>query len=510
MFLSRLGASGRYQFSVIYSCLQKSLRRGDIERSIDMAYEFRPTYLNALKGRLVQNCTEDCPDLTLIANIASSPPEMEKLLQFVVIICKHVKCRDGMYGLRLICEEDWCFDIPTVEDNALLINGEPADLLHLLRIAWTHICSHRELDFIQYFQPLYPKFKLSSIYKSSGKHITFLTMLCVHTCIPAVREQYALPEVKVQKSYKFLDNPLPKYVYDKHVKNSPPEQKTYKFFIENCIIEPRLPESEIERLGKQLYITSNKGVGDSIRPVVKDVSHFTNVKLIQTQLITAKYKPRVSYCSTDGGVTYPYVIKGPFKDLQDVKLLLVSDRLKNDLLDPKVKYTSFPVEIDGKIYFCQNNLVPIKPLKCNIETQSSKLEKDVPIYIGEKYVFSHELLSELSDEEELRLLQVLLFRKVIGTNDTCCRNLIYYDEEIYTIDDPVLLTETKLMFKTKVPQKYTHAYHTMCSKHFDDIMSTLTEWYDIIKGLTYVNDNAKRFMISMCNQYVDEEEWKFC
>lgn len=510
MFLNRLGSSGRFSFSVIYSCLQKSLRRGDVDRAIDMAYEFRPNYLNALKGRLIQNCTEDCPNLMLIADIYSNPPEMEKLLQFIVIICAHVKCRDGMYGLRLICDDEWCFDVPEVEKGKLCVNGERADMLHLLRIAWTHICSHRELEFIHYFQPLFPKLKLDAIYKSSGKHITFLTMLCVYVCIEAVHGRYTLPEVAVEEEYKFLDGPLPNYVYDKHVKSSPPEQKTYKFFIENCIIEPRLPETEIERRGKELYIRTNKGVGDSMRPVVKDITKFENVKLIQTQLITARYKPRVSYCSNDGGKTYKYVIKGPFKDMQDIKILLLSDKLKNDLLKPKVKYVSFPVEIGGKMYFCQNNLIPIKPTRDNIETQSSKIENNVQIYTGEKYLFTNETLSELSEDEELRLLQVLLFRKVIGTNDTCCRNLIYYDEEIYSIDDPVLLTETKLMFKTKVAQKYVKTYQTMCNKHFDEIMSTLTEWYDIIKGLSYISEAGRKFMISMCNKFVNEEEWEFC
>ena len=65
MFLRKFGASGKFTFDKIYSCLQKSLRRGDAKLALDIAKEFKE-YPNALKKRLMQNCCEDCPNIYLI------------------------------------------------------------------------------------------------------------------------------------------------------------------------------------------------------------------------------------------------------------------------------------------------------------------------------------------------------------------------------------------------------------------------------------------------------------
>ena len=48
MFLRKYGSSGKYTFDIIYSALQKSLRRNDINLAMQMAYEFKE-YPNALK-----------------------------------------------------------------------------------------------------------------------------------------------------------------------------------------------------------------------------------------------------------------------------------------------------------------------------------------------------------------------------------------------------------------------------------------------------------------------------
>ena len=81
MFLKNKGASGQFTFDIIYSCLQKSLRRNDYELSIEMVKEFRD-YPNALKKRLIYICCEDLPNLYLIQDILVVVQHTETLHQF--------------------------------------------------------------------------------------------------------------------------------------------------------------------------------------------------------------------------------------------------------------------------------------------------------------------------------------------------------------------------------------------------------------------------------------------
>ena len=104
MFLRRTGASGRFTFDVIYSCLQKSMRRGDETLAIEMGYEFRE-YPNALKKRLLQNCSEDCPDFNLMTEIYDTNSNLNDLMKFIPIVCRHIKCRDGLWLTRLAAEQ---------------------------------------------------------------------------------------------------------------------------------------------------------------------------------------------------------------------------------------------------------------------------------------------------------------------------------------------------------------------------------------------------------------------
>lgn len=513
MFLKKHGKSGRYTFDVIYSCLQKSLRRGDIVLSLEMAYEFEPDYVNALKSRLIQNCTEDCPDLMLINDIYNCPKDMETLISFIPVICNHMKCRDGQYGLRIVCDRDWNRNIPKVvtknDKPMLYIRNKPATLLELLSIEWFHICSKTEEDFISYFQPLYPDINLKSIYTACNKPITFLSMLCVYTTIEYIHEAYTIPTGVYNPSYVFDTTlELPSYVYDKHVHNSPASQRTYDFFIDNCIIKPRMPPSDIEITGCDVYKRTNKGVGESIRPVMRcETITKDSIRLIQTQLVTSKHKPRVFYCSTNDGYTYDTIIKGPFKLERDISALLLSDRLKNELIIPTVKYTSKSINIDNQIYFSQNCFIPIETTSTTIA--SSKLESGVCIYNGPKYFYDHGYVTSLGWDGELQLLKVLLFRKIIGTNDTCCRNIIYVDGNVYSIDDPVLLQTTAMMFKTNVPAVYKDDYDKLVTTHWDEIVSILTDWHSKISELDYLDAKQVRFMKDMCMYMADDVNWIF-
>ena len=106
MFLRNTGASGRFTFDVIYSCFQKSLRKGEMELALEMAKEFRE-YPNALKKRLIYCTCEDCPNLYLIRDIFNTAPEISELIQFIPIICNHVKCHEVINTFRAACQAEY-------------------------------------------------------------------------------------------------------------------------------------------------------------------------------------------------------------------------------------------------------------------------------------------------------------------------------------------------------------------------------------------------------------------
>ena len=199
MFLRRQGYSRRFTFDVIYSALQKSLRRGDVKLSIEMGYEFQE-YPNALKKRLIQNCTEDCPDLNLINDIYNTQPYLRLLIPFIPVICNHVKSHDGCYGMRIACEMDPLKEQPNLEKD------HHDDLLTLLQKCYYHICQSEELKFINYFQHLYPKIDLVGIYEFINNNKTFLYMLCVWETSDFMHESYKIEPLNIEKNKLFDKN----------------------------------------------------------------------------------------------------------------------------------------------------------------------------------------------------------------------------------------------------------------------------------------------------------------
>ena len=84
MFLIKKGYSGKYQFDVIYSALQKFMRRNEFENALEICKEFKE-YPNALKKRLIYCSVEDCPDMNLINDIFNTEPKNEKINKIKVI-----------------------------------------------------------------------------------------------------------------------------------------------------------------------------------------------------------------------------------------------------------------------------------------------------------------------------------------------------------------------------------------------------------------------------------------
>lgn len=502
MFLSKKGASGKFRFDEIYSALQKGLRRGDMILSLEMAKEFKD-YPNALKKRLIQNCCEDCPNIYLINDIYNTKPNLIELINFIPAICLHIKCREATLGFRVACEQQHNFEPLTIDDN---------DLLTILTKCFTILCKNNNdaTEILDFFQNLIPDVKLKRIYNFISQNRTFIYMLCAWKCIPYITQKmYEKPNVYSIYGKRFeIDNftlsKLPDYVYDKHVASSPHENKTYDFFIRNCVLNPRKEKTELETKGEQLYITSNKASGEFIKPILKCKKIDDDVKLIQTQLITSKYKPRVYFCDIDKNNEYNYVIKGPYNDITSIRSILLSDYIKKKLDLSSVFYDV--KEYKNEYYLCCNNLIDIDPNK--LELKQSKLEKSL-IYSGDLYLFNNDKLDSLNSNQIIELFKILVFRKAIGTNDTCERNIVFYDGILTSIDDPMLFKETEYMFKKPLNEKICKKYEILLGKNFKKIKEFINHFAAIITNDNIINVNHKSFILKQLMNLLKRDNWIF-
>ena len=542
MFLRNKGASGQFTFDIIFSCLQKSMRRGDYELASEMVKEFRD-YPNALKKRLIYDCCEDCPNLYMIRDIYNTKSEIDLLYPYVRTICNHVKCREVILGFRVACQDKVVPEDFTMDD----------DMYMWCRKVFTRLCATDgdTKELIEYFVNKYPilnQLKLKQEWNFINKNRLALYVAIAFFKVPYVtdidyKKKYGFnKEDSIEFDFKELK--LPDYVYDKHVKCSPPEHKGYDFFIDNIVLVPRMPETELEIKGKELYKTTNKASGDFInrealkgvklcklnmdpivelgtneptnktvkRKPVKSTNNklisnesvfdnsdlkLTDLKLLQTQLITSKYKPRTWFCNDK------YVLKGPMKQ-KDIEPLILSDQLKK--LFGLVSVNTRIVKIEGEDYLLMDCLIPVNYDEYVIK--NSKLETNVKIYNGDTRVLSSKLINTYEPHIQLEILKNLCFRKIVGSIDCCDRNIIVNLESkvVASIDDPVSLTETAFMFKKPITNKHIkNCYEELVEQFSDELDKFIDSCVEITTKSDSIPDEVKEFILEQCENF----EWNF-
>lgn len=459
---------------------------------------------NALKKRLMQNCCEDCPNLELITSIFNTPSDnVNGLAAWIPAICKHIKCREVLWTYRVACEHK-LNDLPIDPSD---------DVLTLCRKLRTHIINGKERQFIAYYEKRFG-LKLITMYNFC-KDRTFMYMLIAWDKIDYVHELFSTEDVQLPSSTPTV---LPNYVYDKHVAKSPQTQKSYKFFIDNLVLQPRGPVTEMELTAKQLYISSNASSNNYCRPTSLSTNNlhaalqkrFGNHILLQTQLITCKGKPRTFYLHHDTHYPYSHIVKGPFRKHEEVEELLLADKVKQLLINFSLNYEVLNAS-DGE-YLMFRNLVRIDP--SNTIVRNSRLETNVVTYNGDKGLFNHLDIKRMDNLERLMLLRELMFRKVIGTNDTCPRNIVYTtvnegDDTITTIasiDDPAKLIRTKLMWKTDVPKNTLDDYRSALREAFPRLRNELKRWRLIIRDAKLFEEH-KTFILARIDELSSIDSW---
>ena len=222
--------------------------------------------------------------------------------------------------------------------------------------------------------------------------------------------------------------------------------------------------------------------------------------LIQTQLITSKWKTPVYYYDKNNNNKYEYILKKKMKRIEMEEYINI-DKMKKllNMQDLNVK-----IENDNLI---MKNIINIDPN--NTVIKSSKLESNVNIYNGEYYHYNHKLLDKLNNEELIQLFQILLFRKIIGTNDTCERNIIYINNKLYSIDDPMLFKETDFMWKKPLNQELKNKYVEKLKNIFEKIKNFIKNAESLINSCKELSKKEKDFMIKELNIYNNLNNWKF-
>ena len=490
MFLKKKGFSGKYNFDVIYSAIQKFMRRNEFENALEMCKEFKE-YPNALKKRLIYCSVEDCPDMNLINDIYNTEPKIEKLIPYVQVICNHIKCREVFYAFY------YCAAKKPLNKEELNIKD---DLMTTMKKLVYLVMEEKFDEIISFYQKYYPNMELKKIFNFINKNRCFIYALAAKFVCPYIEEKYEIKkDIKVNFEFN-KDFILPDYIYDKHTMHG--KDKSYAFFINNIILIPRKEETEIEKKAKEIYITTNNSTGFWLDKR-KNEKFFEEMKagnLIQTQLITSKWKPKVFYYDKNNNNKYEYILKKKMKRTE------MEECINSDKIKKIFNLKNLNVEIEGD-NLVMKNIISIDP--SNIVVKTSKLETNVKIYNGDHYHYNHNQLEKLENDEIIQLFKILLFRKIIGTNDTCERNIIHIDKKLVSIDDPMLLKETDFMWKKPLNKNLANKYIEKLKNSFEAIKTFIKDVEGKTKNAKELPKKEKEFMLKELNIYNDFNNWKF-
>ena len=180
---------------------------------------------------------------------------------------------------------------------------------------------------------------------------------------------------------------------------------------------------------------------------------------LQTQLLSGRCKPRVWFATRNGKQV---VVKGPTSE-KESNGVLKTQKIKECLGLP---HTNVHREGD---YLVFDSLIDYKKLPTRII--SSSLEKDVKVPIAQT-VSAWDISMLEVPELVKQILVSLLFRKVVGANDTCPQNFMVISNIVYSIDDAALDRLTPRIWKTKASPEYAKAMNT----HWDYLVSIMEDW----------------------------------
>ncbi len=526
-----------------YSAFQKYVRRGDIDYALywgaqigrDSATRVKG-YPNALKKRLLQHALEDIGHIKYAIRLLNTvkKPTWDELAPWIVLFCQLRKTRAAAWINRVAVEY---IGAPSRAPSALLKVAAETLLLHrvaveyigapsrapsaLLKVAAETLLLHRDGK-TKELEEIYGK-EVMKLYKEINNEVlAFHAYLLVKEgVIEPEKMSMIMPDVPVVDLETWRE--IPDWVYDKHTAKGKAMGRGYTHFLETMVVEPRLFDGNdpFEVEARALYMNGReqrvrhilaeslvlKSVAAPTRLVSKlkrrpriaseepaeapeDLKTAGFKRFLQAQPITGRSKPRTWFATDSAGAHV--VIKGPMTK-KELEMCVKSEAVKVLLGLPNTNL----LILEDLPYIIQDSLVDYTTLPTR--TVTTKLETD--ICVPENLAvpgWSHELIED--SEMSYKILEGLLFRKVVGANDACTRNFIVLDGVVYSIDDAALGVETEFMWKValvKPLKKYQDALDACWSR----LVETIAVWREKLTG--------NKFGLTQLNKYVVRENWRF-
>ena len=222
-------------------------------------------------------------------------------------------------------------------------------------------------------------------------------------------------------------------------------------------------------------------------------SHYTD--LLQAQLRTSTRKPYVWYATDSHGEQV--VIKGPVSPAE-AAAVEHSEALKARLGLPNT-FLRAEAAHDGALFLVWRSLLDYKALKTRLAAQGRGRNRHtvlVPAATATTMWRWHNRM--LADPElTLSLMEALLFRKLVGADDTCQRNLmIVCSHTVYSIDDAALHKSSPRMWKMPMPARL---FGPALDRVWPQLVETIARWRPLVAHDTYA---AKAL-----EEYADKAAW---
>ncbi len=492
----------------VYSCLQKYVRRGEFSAAVYWAGQLAlphgdyKGYPNALKKRLMQHALEDVGSLEYATAILQAKvASWEDLTSWLYCLCVMPKTRAAAWLNRLAVEYVGGAEIPEDAPVSRAVLQKSAEVLRL----------HRDgnRDALKALNPTAYRVYREINDEVLAYHVDILVSagLIPKTPIP-VRVHQEIPAAWMERQE------VPEWAYDKHTARGKQMGRGYAHFFETMVLAPRIFSEEdlLEAAAKALYLNgkeqrvrhilaATKASNASDGSVIYEISEGTEnekakmpviptspppqyTNILQAQALTGRNKARVWFATAPDGLQV--VIKGPVP-ATEMRAVEKSENFKKLLGLPHAN-----LRVEGK-YLVWNSLVDYTKLPTKIMT--TKLETDIRVPAEN---ISHWTASMLRTEMERGMLEALLFRKIVGTNDTCDRNLLVVDNKVYSIDDASLCKDTPYMWK-KGLIKPKAAYEAALERHWTHMETTIATW----KTLLHEND----FAMQQLDRYGQKSNW---
>lgn len=458
MAFLRMKTSHNHAMGDVYSCFQKYVRRGEYESALYWGSqigrengEFKG-YPNALKKRLMQHALEDVGNIEYALQLLKTKIQSwENLVPWIKVLCDMPKTRAAAWLNRLAVEH--------VHD----VTKAPSDILLKSAIS---LKLHRDAD-IKQLALMYSKEEMK-LYKELNKEVLVFHVL-------HLKEAGLIPEhpkleldtgILIESNLLETYREVPEWAYDKHTSKGKRMGRGYAHFFETMVVFPKLVEGKLDVFEEEAKVLYLSGAEQRVRHILSASSpkcpalpplEFENP--LQAQLITGRAKPRVWFATRIGKQV---VIKGPVSK-KESSCVLKTQKIKECIGLP---HTNAHAEGDYLVFDC---LIDYTHLPTRIT--SSRIEVDVKVPVGTSIQGWEKNMLKIPHLAK-QILVGLLFRKVIGANDTCSRNFMVIEDTVYSIDDAALEKLTQRMWKTKVTCEYAQAMHT----YWDYLVGVMEDW----------------------------------